>query len=297
MTTDAQTTAARLGFIGFGLMGSPIAMKLLENSHSLMIWGRQPEKLRDALAAGAQKVDSAAELARRCDIVFLCITDTAAVEEVVFGDNGIAAGAGAGKILIDHSSIQPAATREMAQALHHKTGMHWLDAPVSGGARGVANKTLAVMAGGEPAVFERVQPIVMGYAGRFTLMGPSGAGQSTKLINQALVGVNFLLLAEVTKLAQNADIDAARIPAALAGGRADSSLLQEYMPYMANADFSPRGRIDIMLKDLDMVTGLARATNTAMPLTQLAAEIQRLLVIQGLGPVDNAASIKLFDKL
>ena len=285
----------KLGFIGLGLMGTPIALKLLEQGYPLTVWGRTPGKLEAALAAGAVRADSAAAVAAASEIVFLCVTDTAAVETVVFGENGIAAGTDAGKILVDHSSIRPADSRRMAARLLAEHGMHWLDAPVSGGAAGVANKTLVVMAGGDSAVFKQVEPVVLDYAGKFTLLGPSGTGQSTKLINQALVGASFAVLAEVTQLALKASIDASQIPSALAGGRADSRLLQEYMPRMAQADFEPHGRIDIVLKDLDMVAELAQATGAAMPMLGLARELHRLMVLQGLGPADNAATIKLFD--
>ena len=286
----------KLGFVGLGLMGTPIALKLLENGYNLTVWGRTQAKLETVLAAGAKQADSAAALTEASDIVLLCITDTAAVQAVVFGKDGVAAGASADKILIDHSSIQPEATRQIASRLAAETGMRWLDAPVSGGIPGVQTKTLVVMAGGDEDVFKRAEPVVMNYAGRITLMGPVGAGQTTKLVNQALCGAMFTLLAEVTKLAQNAGIDVEKIPSALAGGRADSRLLQEYMPYMARADYTPRGRIDILLKDLETVAALARDTQTAMPLTGLATELHRLMKARGFGAEDNAALMKLYDK-
>ena len=289
-------TTSTLGFIGLGLMGTPIALKLCANGYSVRVWGRTQAKLEPALAAGAQQAQSPAELATACDILFLCVTDTQAVASVVFGDQGVVAGARTDTVLVDHSSIRPEETRRMAARLHAETGMHWIDAPVSGGATGVENKTLVVMAGAESSVFERVYPVVMSYAGRFTRMGDIGAGQSTKLINQALVGAGFALLAEVTQLAINAGIDVAKIPQALAGGRADSRLLQEYMPRMAQADFTPQGRIDIILKDLQTVSDVAHATHTAMPMTGLATELHRLLVATGHGSEDNAAFIKLLAK-
>jgi len=283
-----------LGFIGLGLMGAPIALKLLENGYPLTVWGRSPAKLEPALQAGASRADSPAALTAASDIVLLCVSDGAAVEDVVFGQQGIAENASTDKLLIDHSSISPEHSRRMAERLLSKTGMPWLDAPVSGGPPGVANKTLVVMAGGETTVFERALPVITSYAGRCTLMGPSGAGQSTKLINQALVGSNFAVLAEVTQLALNAGIDATKIPQALAGGRADSQLLQEYMPRMAQADFTPLGRIGIVLKDLEMVAALARETNTATPMLGLARELHRLLTVHGLSEADNAAAIQLY---
>jgi 3-hydroxyisobutyrate dehydrogenase-like beta-hydroxyacid dehydrogenase len=277
-------------------MGAPIALKLIASGHPLSVWGRRPGALQPAIAEGATTVQSPAQLAADCDVVFLCITDTQAVETVVFGPDGIAEGAGKGKILVDHSSIEPHATRDFAERLYAQTGMHWLDAPVSGGVPGVANKTLVVMAGGEQSVFDSVYTLIMDVAGRCTLMGPVGAGQTTKLINQALCGAGFCLIAEVTKLAMDAGIAVEQIPQALAGGRADSSLLQEFMPHMANGDFTPRGRIDIMLKDLETVAQLAQSSKTPMPITGLATALHRILVAQGRGGEDNAAMIRLFDQ-
>lgn len=289
-------TTESIGFIGLGLMGNPIALKLCETDHPIVIWGRSPERLAPAKKAGAAIAMSPAALAEQCDVIMLCVTDTTAVESVVFGPEGLAQGGSAGKIVIDHSSISPQATTDIATRLHEQTGMEWVDAPVSGGAPGVARKTLVVMAGASEPAFERTYPIVMQYAGRMTRMGPVGAGQSTKLINQALVGAGFAVLAEATRLAMDAGIDATKIPAALAGGRADSSLLQEYMPHMVNGDFSPRGRIDTVLKDLLMVTDLAASEGTPTPMISLATQLHRLAVASGHGAEDNAAIIKLLGK-
>ena len=284
------------GFIGLGLMGGPIALKLLELGYPLTVWGRDRAKLEPALAAGATAADSAEALTRSSEIVFLCVTDTKAVEAIVFGEAGVAAGGTSDKLLIDHSSIRPDATRDMAARLADDCGMTWLDAPVSGGAPGVANKTLAVMAGGSAEAFSRAAAVVNDYAGRFTHMGPIGAGQTTKLINQVLVGVGFATLAEVAGFARNAGIDAAQIPQALAGGRADSRLLQEFLPRMAARDFEPKGRIDIMLKDLNMVSDVARESGSSMPVTEIVTQLHRLLAVAGRGGEDNAATVKLHDR-
>ena len=284
-----------LGFIGLGAMGAPIARKLQEAGYPLNLWGRRPEPLAPFKERGATVRANPSAVAAASDIVFLCVTDTDAVEAVVFGPNGIATGGSAGKILIDHSSIRPDATRSFAEKLNLSCGMGWIDAPVSGGGPGVENKTLVVMAGGDAPAYERAYPVVMTYSGRCTLMGPSGAGQATKLINQTLAGVNFALLAEATQLALDTGIDAARIPEALAGGRADSAVLQEYMPRMVDRTFEPMGTIALMLKDLQTAAALARESGTAMPLTTLAIELHRQLVTAGYGGEDNAAMIRLHD--
>jgi len=286
----------RLGFIGLGLMGTPIAEKLRDAGYPLTVWGRSPAKLKSLLENGAAAAASPRALAEASDVILVCVTDTSAVETVVFGDDGIAAGAGgAGKVLIDHSSIKPDASRDFAARLKAACGMDWLDAPVSGGPAGVARGSLVVMAGGEEGPFEKVGDIVSAYAARFTLMGPSGAGQATKLINQTLAGVNFAVVAEATQLALEAGIDAVRIPEALAGGRADSMVLQEYMPKMVARDFVPAGTVRVILKDLETVAELAQETGTAMPITKLVTELHRLLVAKGHGDEDNAALIRLYD--
>ena len=289
-----NVSAPRIGFIGLGLMGSPIAMKLIDAGCPVSVWGRNPEKVASAVAAGAKVAPSPGALAREVDIVMLCVTDTAAVETLVFGGGGIREGASDGKILIDHSSIRPAATREMAARLADDTGMDWLDSPVSGGPPGVARKTLVVMCGGEARVFEAALPVMETYAGRCTLMGPIGAGQTTKLLNQAMCAVAFVAVAEITALAKRAGIDAAKIPPALAGGRADSRILQEFMPRMAANDRTRSGRIDTMVKDLDAVAEFARACGAEIPCATLAAEIHRTLVAQGMGPEDPAAIVSYF---
>ncbi|MFP6756592.1 MAG: NAD(P)-dependent oxidoreductase, partial [Alphaproteobacteria bacterium] len=169
----------KIGYIGIGLMGAPMAKRLVEAGYQVTIWGRTEAKLAPVLAAGAALADSAADVARAADIVFTCLSDTEAVEAVVFGEGGIAAGAGAGKILVDMSSIRPEAAREMATRLRDATGMGWIDAPVSGGVVGSETGALTVMAGGGQEDFDRASPVVAHLAKRFTLMGPNGAGQAT----------------------------------------------------------------------------------------------------------------------
>jgi 3-hydroxyisobutyrate dehydrogenase len=289
--TDRQ---AKLGYIGIGLMGAPMARRLAEAGYEVAIWGRTPAKLEPVIRCGADLAETAADVARASDIVFTCLSDTEAVEAVVFGESGIAAAAGPGKILVDMSSIRPDAAREMARRLRETTGMAWLDAPVSGGVAGSENGTLTVMAGGAAEDFETVRPVVAHLAQRFTLMGPNGAGQATKLINQVLVGCVVAVLAEAASLALRAGIDAARIPEALAGGRADSLPLQQFFPKMVEGDFFAESHLRTMLKDLDTVQALARETATAMPMTATATELHRLMVQRGFADDDGTALARLY---
>jgi 3-hydroxyisobutyrate dehydrogenase len=203
----------------------------------------------------------------------MCLTDAAAVEAVVFGPDGLATVSGTGKLVVDFSSIHPDAARAIAARLKMANGMRWIDAPVSGGTIGAEQGTLAVMAGGEASDIERVRPYVLAMARRLTHMGPTGAGQTTKLCNQVIVGCAMAVLAEATRLAVNAGIDASR----LAGGFADSIPLQLFVPRMAQGIHSPPlGRISTMLKDLDTVIDVARGTSSPVPMAGLAVQLFRL---------------------
>ena len=207
----------------------------------------------------------------------MCVTDADAVEEVIFGPEGISGASGAGKLVVDFSSIHPDAARNLATRLKAANGAGWIDAPVSGGTKGAEEGTLAIMAGGETTDIERVRPYILAMARRFTHMGAIGAGQTTKLCNQVIVGCAMAVLAEATRLAVNAGIDANRLPEALAGGFADSIPLQLFVPRMVQGIHSPPlGHIATMLKDLDTIADVAQATSTPVPMATLAGQLFRL---------------------
>ncbi|MFN4060978.1 MAG: NAD(P)-dependent oxidoreductase [Paracoccus hibiscisoli] len=284
-----QTTA----LIGAGAMGGAIGARLAATGTTLAVFDLDPARLAPLTALGAQAATSAANAARGAQAVILSLNAPHIVDAAVFGPDGVAAGAAPGTLIIDMSSIDPAATRDLA-ARAALRGLHWVDSPLSGGAPKAATGTLTLMQGGEADHVARAQAVLAQVASNQTHMGPVGAGQTTKLINQILCGLNFLAVAEATALAEAAGVAADRIPAALAGGRADSAILQEYMPRFAARDYRPTGRIDNMVKDLNGAQDLARATHTPMPLTALCAEIHRLLTAQGLGDQDQAALMEFF---
>ena len=287
----------KIGYIGIGLMGGPMALRLVAAGYEVAVWGRNPEKVQPVVDAGARWAESAAEVAQTSDITFTCVSDTQAVEAVVFRAGGIAEGGAAGKLLVDTSSMRPDATIEMAARLREETGgMGWLDAPVSGGVIGAETGQLVVMCGGEQADFDRAAPVIEHLAQRATLMGPTGAGQTTKLINQLLVGCTITMIAEATRLALEAGVDVAKIPPALAGGRADSRPLQEWMVRMASGDDSVESHLRTMLKDLETVLDLGRATEAPLPMTELAAGIHRTLAERGLAEADGTAVFRYYDK-
>jgi 3-hydroxyisobutyrate dehydrogenase-like beta-hydroxyacid dehydrogenase len=270
---DAET----LGYLGLGMMGFPMARRLLKAGHDVTVWNRSPGKSAALVEAGAKPAANPRDVAETASILFMCLTDATAVEQVVFGPDGIATASGSGKVVVDFSSIHPDAARGIAARLKMRNGMGWVDAPVSGGTMGAEEGTLAVMAGGDAADVERVRPYVLAMARRLTHMGPTGAGQTAKLCNQVIVGCAMAVLAEATRLAVNAGIDANRLPDALAGGFADSIPLQLFVPRMAQGIHSPPlGHIATMLKDLDTVIDVAQHTSTPVPMAGLAAQLFRL---------------------
>jgi len=282
-----------LGFIGLGLMGRPMCLRLLAAGYRLSVWNRSGGKLAAVLERGARSVASPAELARAADIVMLCVTDQRAAEEVLFGKNGVAEGGTAGKLVVDFSSIAPASARAFAARLE-KIGMGLVDAPVSGGTAGAEKGTLAIMAGGRADHVERARPVLMHLAQRVTRMGDSGAGQVTKLCNQVIVGSLLPVIAEAVRLAEAAGVDASALPAALKGGFADSGPLQIFGARMATRTFEPPLSTNaIMLKDLENAAALAKEFGLQLPMASQAAERYRLLAAQGRAEMDPAELIDL----
>jgi len=293
---DKPLDKPSIAFLGLGLMGQPMALRLLAAGYRVHVWNRSRPKLAPALERGAIDAESPREAAKAADIVLLCLLDTRAVEEVAFGADGIAGAEGRGKVLVDHSSISPDATRTFAERLASRSGMQWVDAPVSGGVKGAQDGTLAIMCGGHPEAIDRVRPVLSAYARNVTHMGPAGTGQTTKLCNQVIVGSALAVLAEAVTLAQNAGVDARRLPEAFAGGFADSKPLQIFLPRMVSGWTEPIGAANLLLKDLDTAADLARASGTPLPMAGLAREIFRQLAAQGRGEDDLAALVTLYRK-
>ncbi|MBP9961412.1 2-hydroxy-3-oxopropionate reductase [Pseudomonas sp. FFUP_PS_473] len=284
-----------LGFAGIGLMGLPMCKRLLAAGYPLTVWNRSPEKCADLVAAGARLATTPAELCQYADVVMLCLADTAVVREVVFGENGVASGARAGQLLVDFSSIEPGATREMAAELAALNGMSWLDTPVSGGTPGAEAGTLAIMVGGAAQDLARVQQVLLTLGQRVTHMGPVGAGQVTKACNQMIVACNALVIAEVVALAEQSGVDARLIAEALAGGFADSKPLQILAPQMAESHFEPvKWHVRTLLKDLDTAVKFSREQGSATPISGLAAQLMRLHGSQGYLQKDPATLVQLY---
>lgn len=288
---DASTVAV----IGAGFMGAAIATRLIETGHAVTVFDVDAQKVAALVAKGAIAARSAADATAKSNFVILSLNHADIVRAVVFGSDGVATAAIADKLLIDMSSIDPKETAEMAAKLAEQTDMKWLDCPLSGGVPGALAGRLTVMAGGDAADFERGRTVMQHLCANYTLMGPSGAGQTTKLINQLFCAVAFQAVAEAVKLAEAGGVDPAIIPQALAGGRADNRIMQEFMAKFAARDFTPTGRIDNMLKDLDSLQAFALKTKTPLPMTGQVVEIHRLLCAAGLGPRDSAEMMRLLD--
>ncbi|MEP0519592.1 MAG: NAD(P)-dependent oxidoreductase [Hyphomicrobiales bacterium] len=284
----------KVALIGAGVMGSAIGTRLAETRNNLVVFDLDDKKVAALVAKGATAAVSASSAAAASDFVILSLNSPHIVRSAVFGDNGVAAGAKAGTLIIDMSSIDPESTKTLAAEAAER-GLRWLDCPLSGGAPKALIGELAVMVGGDAGDFEKSKAVMNHLCANYTLMGPSGAGQTTKLINQVLCALNFVAVAEATQLALDAGVDATAIPKAIAGGRADSAILQEFMAKMARKDYTPTGSISNMVKDLNGVQDLARITGTSMPLTAVCAEIHRVMMAAGLGNADNAALMKYFE--
>jgi 3-hydroxyisobutyrate dehydrogenase len=285
----------KIGFIGLGLMGQACTARLVGSGHEVTGYDLQPEKIEVAAKHGVWPATSPGEAASQVDCVMLSVTSTDAVGKAVFGPGGVAESGAAGKTLIDLSTTETAATHEFAERLSRESAMGWIDAPVSGGPEAAAAGTLAIMAGGAEADLLKVEPAIHDLAGVLTHMGPVGAGQVTKMVNQILVLNTYVVLAEALALAEAGGVDASKIPDALGTGHAGSNLLWAVFPRTADRDFVPRGYARQALKDLDMVKDLARQFKVPTPMSGQSAELFRILVAKGHGEIDGTAILKLFD--
>ena len=284
-----------LGFIGIGLMGKPMSLRLLAAGFKVNVWNRSPEKLQPVTQAGARACSCVAELMHVSEVIILCLADTAVVESIV--RNEIVTSEAEGKLVIDLSSIHPENTRQLAALLDEKCAMGWVDAPVSGGVAGAEQGTLAIMAGGSEKNIEIARVVLAPLYQQLTHMGDVGSGQITKICNQMIVSCNVLVIAEMIALAKQAGVDAQQIPIALAGGFADSKPLQIVGAEMAAWTFEPiKWRVKTLLKDLNMAVDLSVRHGNAIPMSALAAQLMQMHGSQGYLEQDPATLIKLFSK-
>jgi 3-hydroxyisobutyrate dehydrogenase-like beta-hydroxyacid dehydrogenase len=289
MTSEAKGSL-RIGFCGLGKMGLPMTHRLLEAGKQVAVWNRSAEKgkaLEEAAPTLCKAYETPAGVSAHADVLLFCLADRSAIEATVFGPDGLASGVqGSRPIVVDHSTITPAQTREFAKRWNAETGGEWIDAPVSGGTAGAAAGTLAIMAGGSSEAVGDVSDILALYAANITRMGEVGAGQATKLANQTIVMTTIAAIAEATVLAQSSGVEAGRLPAALAGGWADSVLLQTLQPRMIVPPAKPTGSIRTMLKDMDAVEALAAESGVQLPIAKRVRDWLAKAVEDGLGESD-----------
>jgi 2-hydroxy-3-oxopropionate reductase len=290
-----MTTSQKLGFIGLGIMGAPMCGHLIAAGHQLFVntRGKVPASIASTNATVCANGRAVAEAA---DIVFIMVPDTPDVESVLFGENGVAAGTGKGKVVVDMSSISPIATKQFAERIR-STGADYLDAPVSGGEVGAKNATLSIMVGGDDKVFERVKPLFEKIGKNITLVGGNGDGQTAKVANQIIVALNIEAVAEALLFAAKAGADPARVRAALMGGFASSKILEVHGERMVKRTFDPGFRIGLHQKDLNLALSSARALGVSLPNTATAQELFNACAAHGGAAWDHSAMVRALEKL
>jgi len=281
---------AKLGFIGLGIMGAPMAGHLRAAGHELFVNTRSsvPQALLDA---GAVACKTPAEVAQKADVIFTMVPDTPDVAKVLFGEGGIASALGKGKTVVDMSSISPIETQEFAKKVE-ATGADWLDAPVSGGEVGAKAASLTIMVGGKDEVFARVQPLFALMGKNITHVGPAGAGQVTKVANQIIVALNIAAVGEALVFASKAGADPARVRQALMGGFAASRVLEVHGERMIKRTFNPGFRIKLHQKDLNLALQVAKALGVSLPNTAMTAQLMQAVAANGGEQLDHSALVQ-----
>ncbi|MCY2951351.1 MAG: NAD(P)-dependent oxidoreductase [Planctomycetota bacterium] len=288
--------ARQLAFIGLGIMGGAMAGHLLTGGHTLRVYSRTRTKAEPLLARRAVWAESAAEAAEGAEVVFICVPDTPDVQSVVLGEQGVLASAKRGMIVLDHSTISPSATRQMAKELAKK-GAKFLDAPVSGGDVGARNATLSIMVGGDEAAFEAVRPLLQLMGKTVMHCGESGNGQLTKLVNQILVSVTNLAVCEALGFARKNGLDLTKTLAVLTGGAANSWQLANLGPKMIVGDYAPGFMIDLMQKDLRLVMQTAQEANVCLPGSSLVHQLFTAAQAAGRGKAGTQALFTVIQRL
>ncbi len=290
-----MSSSLKLGFVGLGIMGAPMAGHLMAAGHQLFLNTRS-QVPAELTGAGATSCASPKEVAQHADIIFLMVPDTPDVEKVLFGENGIASGLSQGKIVVDMSSISPIETKVFAQKIN-ALACDYLDAPVSGGQVGAKNAALTIMVGGDEAIFAKVKPLFDLMGKNINLVGANGAGQITKVANQIIVALNIEAVGEALVFAAKAGADPAKVRQALMGGFASSKILEVHGERMINRTFDPGFRIELHQKDLNLALNSARALGVSLPNTATAQELFNSCAAHGGKAWDHSAMVKALEKL
>ncbi len=286
----------KIGFIGLGIMGKPMAMNLLKAGYALTVYDVRPEAVKDVVAAGAKEGKSSKDVAGQCDVVITMLPNSPDVQQAVLGKNGVLEGAKAGLILVDMSSIAPLVAREVA-AEAQKKGVEMLDAPVSGGEPKAKDATLSIMVGGRKEVFERIESILKCMGASAVLVGDIGSGNITKLANQIIVALNIAAMSEAMVLATKAGVDPEKVFQAIRGGLAGSTVLNAKLPLALEGNFKPGFRIGLHIKDLANALDTAHEIGVPVPLTSGVMEIMQALKIDGKAGDDHGGIIQFYENL
>jgi 3-hydroxyisobutyrate dehydrogenase len=285
-----------VGFVGMGTMGASMALNIMKAGHDVTVWNRTREREEPVAAQGAKRAATPKELAQGKDIIVVCVSDTPDVEAVVLGDDGVIHGASDGQVLVDCSTISPDATRHMAEQLAGK-GVKWVDAPVSGGPEGAAKGTLTIMVGGDADDVERVRPILDAMGQTITHVGPLGAGQVTKAINQVIIAGTYMSVAEGVVLGLKAGLDMPKVVQALSTGAAGSWILDNRAINMIKNDYPLGFRTKLHHKDLNIALEAAKQMGATMPVTALMAQLENGLISRGKGDEDVSNVARCFREL
>jgi len=294
-SNDMTTTPLKLGFIGLGIMGAPMAQHLIAAGHQLFVFtlGKMPAEIA---ASGATQCTNARGVAERADIVFLMVPDTPDVAAALFDETGVASGLTKGKTVVDMSSISPLETKAFAKRIN-ALGCDYLDAPVSGGEVGAKAASLTIMVGGPQAAFDRVLPLFQLMGKNITLVGGNGDGQTTKVANQIIVALNIAAVGEALVFASKAGADPAKVRQALMGGFASSRILEVHGERMIKRTFNPGFRIGLHQKDLNLALQGAKALGVALPNTANAAQLMQACAANGMQDLDHSALVRALEIL
>jgi 2-hydroxy-3-oxopropionate reductase len=284
-----------IGFIGLGIMGRPMAKNLIKAGYKLTVYDKFA-KVDDLAALGAEGAASNKEVAAKSDVVITMLPNSPHVTEAILGPEGVIEGIGAGKIVVDMSSIAPAVSQEVGEALKAK-GAAFLDAPVSGGEPKAIDGTLAIMAGGDQKTFDTVKPVLEKMGSSVILVGDIGSGNVTKLANQIVVALNIAAISEAFVLAVKAGVDPAKIFDAIKGGLAGSTVMNAKVPMILEGNFKPGFRIELHIKDLQNALDTAHSLNVPIPLTAMVMETLQALKVDGLETSDHSAIVQYYERL
>lgn len=283
-----------VGFIGLGLMGQPMCLRLVQAGFTTTVWNRTKTKIQTLVDAGASAASSPAEVAANSDVVFLCLTDDAAVTEIVFGEKGLVS-ANPPQAIVDFSTIGLKAARNFGAELKDSHGVTYIDAPVTGGVVGAEKGALTMFAGGEATAVEDLMNILKHMATDIIYMGDCGTGQVTKICNQVMVMTTMVTMAEMIKLAENGGVASQSLPEIFAAGFANSRILEVFGEQMASRDTALTGKLKVAQKDLDLILSLGRDTATSLPMSGIATQMVRLAIDKGLGENDITQFIRIYD--